>query len=385
MESRMNLQKTAVSQNQGKNNENKNETKSGPSKRKRSSPPAMPKAKQTKIKDYWLSTQNRFSDLEDESESEIPPVQTIKIKPIKPPPIYISGVQNITPLTGLIEEVCKTNHFMKILNTDEVKIQTTEADDYRNLVKSLTDRNTQFHTYQPKQARSFRVVLRGLHPSSNVEDIKNEIEELNHEVINVYNIKQRRHENIVPLPLFYIDMKQKENNHEIYKLKTLLYTRVVIEPPNKKKTIPQCTRCQRYEHTWQYCNRMPRCVKCAGDHLTKQCPTKRMGDNVKCILCTGNHPASYKGCEYYTNLRNKKFPSLRERRETITENNEVNPAVSFADTVRQNIVNPPPQQNCQTQSTDITELKNTMKDLMGQFTNLISLITVLVTKISSNG
>lgn len=51
----------------------------------------------------------------------------------------------------------------------------------------------------------------------------------------------------------------------------------------------------------------PKCVKCADQHLTKDCPHIR-GENdfIKCCNCNGKHPASYKGCEKYPKIIGKK-------------------------------------------------------------------------------
>ncbi|GFR22455.1 hypothetical protein TNCT_220631 [Trichonephila clavata] len=39
----------------------------------------------------------------------------------------------------------------------------------------------------------------------------------------------------------------------------------------------------------------PRCVKCAGNHLAKECE-KLFGEKPKCCLCGGEHPANFLGC-----------------------------------------------------------------------------------------
>ena len=68
------------------------------------------------------------------------------------------------------------------------------------------------------------------------------------------------------------------------------------------------TNCQLYGHTKSYCRRSPKCVKCAGDHLTAQCQRKTRSNDVKCALCLENHPANYKDCRIYQKIRNAKFP-----------------------------------------------------------------------------
>jgi len=50
-------------------------------------------------------------------------------------------------------------------------------------VKELKNKNTEFHTYKPKQERSFKVVLKHIHV--NLDDIKKEIEDLGQTVTNM--------------------------------------------------------------------------------------------------------------------------------------------------------------------------------------------------------
>ncbi|GFS61315.1 hypothetical protein TNIN_427731 [Trichonephila inaurata madagascariensis] len=42
----------------------------------------------------------------------------------------------------------------------------------------------------------------------------------------------------------------------------------------------------------QILTRAPRCVKCAGEHLAKDC-VKTVDQKPKCCLCEGEHPASF--------------------------------------------------------------------------------------------
>jgi hypothetical protein len=49
-------------------------------------------------------------------------------------------------------------------------------------------------------------------------------------------------------------------------------------------------------------------VKCAGIHLTSQCPRKECCSNVCCVLCGGNHPANYKGYMVYKDIQKKTSP-----------------------------------------------------------------------------
>lgn len=186
---------------------------------------------------------------------------------------------------------------------------------YTTIVKELQKRNTEFHTFKLKQERSFQVVLKNIHPSTDLEDLKIAIEELGHQVSNIWNVESRLTK--VPVPVFFIDLKPSPDNKLIYNTKYLLNCRVIFEAPKSKKQIPQCMTCQRYGHTRKYCFRQPRCVKCAEDHPTAGCPRKERSDYVKCVLCNGNHPVNYRGSAVFKEIQKAKYPNLRPKKAPI--------------------------------------------------------------------
>jgi hypothetical protein len=68
----------------------------------------------------------------------------------KPPPIFISGVVNIKPLADLLLEIAPDKFTLKTLSNEQVRVQTTESSVYTNIIKALTENNTEFHTYKPR-------------------------------------------------------------------------------------------------------------------------------------------------------------------------------------------------------------------------------------------
>ena len=198
------------------------------------------------------------------------------------------------------KEIGKDESKLKISN-NSVKVLPANPDAYRKLTKLLKNMNANFHTYQLKQERPFRVVLRNIHHSVDLDELKFELQNLGHEVTNISNIKHRISKN--PLSLFFIDIKQKGNNKEIYNVNRLMNSIVKFEPPLVEKEIVQCEKCQMYGHMQKYCNHNFRCVKCAGSHPTDQC-TKSPETPAKCIHCQGEHPANYKGYSAYKTLHN---------------------------------------------------------------------------------
>ena len=111
-------------------------------------------------------------------------------------------------MTKTIEkEISKEEYKLKISN-NRVKILPTNPDAYRKLTKLLKNLNANFHTDQLNQERPFRVVLRNIHHSANLDELKFELLKRGHEVINISNIRHRITKN--PLLLFFIYIKQKK-------------------------------------------------------------------------------------------------------------------------------------------------------------------------------
>jgi hypothetical protein len=193
----------------------------------------------------------------------------------------------------------KETYQCKILRNDTVKINTQNPETYRKLIRHLNSEKIIHHTYQMKQDRAYRVVIRNLHYSIPIDEIKEELKKKGHTVHNILNIRHRV--NKYPLSMFYIDLEPKENNKEIYNLQYLNNMKINVEPPNKqKKKIPsynvQDVSSMAITH---------KCVKCGGNHMTTDCQ-KSKETPAKCALCSGEHIANYKGCTVYRDLQNAK-------------------------------------------------------------------------------
>ena len=322
-----------------------------------------------------------------------------------PPAIFVNDVIDIqTMIKSLERDISKEDYNLKITN-NQVKILPTNPEAYRKLTKILRALNANFHTYQLKEERPFRVVLRNIHHSADIDELKIELSKLGHEVINVSNIRHRVSKD--PLSLFFIDLKQKPNNKEIYNISRPMNAIIKFEPPQIKKEIVQCKRCQRYGHTQKYCNHTFRCIKCAGTHPTDQC-SKSPETPAKCIHCQGDHPDNYKGCSAYKTLYSNKYPKLRAKEVTyqtpsppkftiipIPSTNQTpsptkftTPSTSYAQAAQgtHNIPNshkdPPPNSAPNSPNTDnVSRLEKLIEKQSEQINNLLSLLTLIMDKL----
>jgi len=106
-----------------------------------------------------------------------------------------------------------------------------------------------------------------------------------------------------------------QTRHEIA---SIVGSKIEIKPLRKSKLIPQYKQCQAYGHTQRYCNKDPRCVKCAGKHHTKECKKPKEAQ-PKCVHCGEAHPANYRGCGVATKLQKIKTQNMKAKRTSLPQ------------------------------------------------------------------
>ncbi|WP_373424457.1 hypothetical protein [Pantoea sp. Taur] len=249
-------------------------------------------------------------------------------------PIFVTNIKNFLTFGQEISNLIGQPNFRCFSRVKDIKINTNTRQHYKTLVKHLTDKKYEFHCYQLKEEKSYRVVLRGLHNTTPTDAIKRDIEELGHKVRQIACVLHPTEK--YPLPLFFVDLEPAPNNAEIFNIMRLVYSCVRFEEPRQKAIIVQCTRCQNLGHTKAYCHHQARCVKCAGPHLSESCQKTRETP-AKCALCGDDHPANYRGCLVYKNFQRqraynsasktqdqKNFASRPEKPDSATRHPEKN-------------------------------------------------------------
>jgi hypothetical protein len=215
----------------------------------------------------------------------------IETKP--PPPNFIHTVNDFALFCVQIKEITKNDKISCKISINGVKFTTSTVDSYRTIITFLQSNNAHYHTYQLKEEKPYRVIIRNLHYITPLVDIKNELISLGHNLRNITNVLQRNPK--LPLPLFFIDLEPNINNKDIFKINLLCHSKIKIEEPRINHQPVQCLRCQNYGYTKPYCNHPPKCVRCAEPHFTNNCQ-KSKDLPAKCALCIGPHPVNYRGC-----------------------------------------------------------------------------------------
>ena len=69
-----------------------------------------------------------FNTIDQENENNL-----TKDKCLQPPPIFIDCVSNIIPFYKLLNKVAKDVYELKIINSDQVKIQSKTSDNFKTM------------------------------------------------------------------------------------------------------------------------------------------------------------------------------------------------------------------------------------------------------------
>ncbi len=145
-----------------------------------------PQTRQLKIvtsKSNGIVTKNRFDPLSvkedtnsiDNSRHRDDRASAKKSSPkvVAPPPIFIKEANNFSTLIKCLSEHAEPKNFItKALANRSVKVSVSTAKEFRKLVRYLRESKTCFFTYQLKEDKPFKVVIRNLHYSVSPKRLK---------------------------------------------------------------------------------------------------------------------------------------------------------------------------------------------------------------------
>lgn len=241
-----------------------------------------------------IPTKNRYELLQNEEEN----TNEVTNKPIRIPPIYLQEVNDYKAIIDDLTKLLKSGYTTKQLGNKSIKINVSTITDYRQLAAYYDAQKIQFYTFSLPDQNKISVIVRSVPPSLSEEEIYTELSK-DYPVTKVVRLLNKRKE---PMPICAVDLKKNESAATIFNLRHIMNAIVTVEPRRKSNDIPQCTRCQSFGHTKNFCRLEAKCHKCAGVHHYTECKKKKE-ETPKCINCNGEHPANYRGCQHYQNLK----------------------------------------------------------------------------------
>ncbi|KAL4149559.1 hypothetical protein QTP88_003486 [Uroleucon formosanum] len=136
-----------------------------------------------------FSTTNRYSCLatKDNLETAHPPqipsneASDDTNEPVKPPPspppITVHAVLDFVALCSDFIKLLGADNFLFKSSSNDLKILTKNSDSYRAVIKYLNEKKAEYHTYQQRENKVFRVV-RTIHPTTSLNEIGIAIQEI---------------------------------------------------------------------------------------------------------------------------------------------------------------------------------------------------------------
>ncbi|GFV74995.1 nucleic-acid-binding protein from transposon X-element [Trichonephila clavipes] len=234
------------------------------------------------------------------------------VKKPRIPPFFVSPKGDWRQLVALAKLVAPS--FQSQMSGRFLKVTVGDEIEYRNLSRWLEQSGVEFKSFMLKQDRPVKVVIRGLPSNTEPEDIKNEIEAEGFKVAKISQMKNYRTK--APMPLFYLQIENGSDAPKIFNFTEIFGTRIEVKHFDRGNKINQCWRCQGWFHSSEVCHLPPRCVRCAGPHLAKDC-TRTFDEPMKCANCSGEHAANWSRCP--------KHPKNAKRKNANQKNNKNGP------------------------------------------------------------
>lgn len=215
---------------------------------------------------------------------------------LKVPPIFLHTPEKIR-LEQHVKKIASLGIKIYPVSTSSnyYKISCVTHNDHKAFMQYCNKKQLPYHTYGSPSKRKMKVVIRGIPIGTDLNKIKQELKSVSIPVIRVHQMQtkeERRDKTMLVLAVVPYD----EQGKTILKLKKVMGHDVKLEPPASKPT--QCYRCQKWGHSQRYCYGLIKCVKCAGDHLSKKCERDPELEPPTCANCKGDHTANYKNCAY---------------------------------------------------------------------------------------
>lgn len=161
----------------------------------------------------------------------------------------------------------------------------------------LKEKDVNHFTFTPREERNSSLIIKNLPHDFELEDITDEFTKLGL-AQKIAKISLIQSSNLARFKFYSLQILPGVPTGEFTNIVWFLNSKIKIEKFSNNEE-PQCFKCQMLGHFSYKCEMKTRCVKCAGEHLSRECPLAKDAplEDLTCALCKeSGHPASYKGC-----------------------------------------------------------------------------------------
>jgi PAX-interacting protein 1 len=236
---------------------------------------------------------------ENKTQKEVEPVV-----PKKPPSIMAKKIKPKEFSAALAEKGVAVNYKKA---GDKIAIKCSSSKDHTTVMELLRTEELGGHSYTPKDLRKAVMLMKDIHYSIPIEDVKAAIKEQSGLEVEAKRLETPRSKNKgYTLDIVMVTTEEKNVNELI---KTRHVENMIVKWSRmEKRDITQCYRCQQFGHVALNCLNKYRCVKCKEDHGPKECK-RTPNDKPEDAFCTNcqkkGHPASFRGCPKALEILNK--------------------------------------------------------------------------------
>lgn len=270
----------------------------------------------------------------------------------KPPPFIINDpIWDWVAMRDLLKANEIKDYHGKI-TPQGILIQSDTIDVYRLIQKLVKENEIKAHTYLLKEEKPLKAVIKSIPANVPTQEIYEALIDKHFPVNAIRQMVAKREGKDVPLPIFVLTLSNSPEAKKIFQLRDLLHLRIKVEPYKRRKTAIQCFKCEKFGHAQSGCFYDPRCVKCSGSHLSRDCDNTRP---IKCANCGLGHTANATVCQYHPrNPLNMKNNTDRGRKES--------PSEMRRQTIVSNAATTAPPPNMQDETTELINLISWVKN-----------------------
>lgn len=166
---------------------------------------------------------NRFPYLKETCNDQIIPANRI-------PPIYVANIPNVSNFINELKTKV-TKNFVTDVKNNKIKINSSSATDYRNIVKYLIHSQRSFHTYKDPANNKYSVVFKNLHTSISEDDIKEDLKSQHPSIIKITRLNKDNK----PIPVVAAEFSGAEPIESILTINSICNHRVTTEKEENPK------------------------------------------------------------------------------------------------------------------------------------------------------
>ncbi|UYV71982.1 hypothetical protein LAZ67_9001432 [Cordylochernes scorpioides] len=186
------------------------------------------------------------------------------------PPVIAENVTDWKLLCQELKDLC-TDKFQCTISGNKHIIKAKNISDFKK-IREYVQKNNGGYSYRLQEEKPLKVVLKGVTTAYKTEDIAIELATMGFTETSVKRLHRQSTKR--PMNLVLVELPKNEQNKKIYGITELLYQKIAVESFRTTNRVNQCFNCQGFGHGQLNCFLKPKCVKCAEEHHSKDCPRK---------------------------------------------------------------------------------------------------------------